>query len=215
MERTCCHVLNNFFLLIWYRFRRPVFDRLAMGIKGMHKFKKKFWKRKLFQSITCPEGFYLILLFNLCPHSVTEVLYFVHTPGGVAYIDAFCWLHQIGCKMGRTLYQSPEIGRRMVVEDFLALVELVRSSGGEHHWCAHPVFDGAPSPAKANEDARRRAARRQHLNEATRLEGMKRGTTTEAHKHYNAWWRPSPLLVHEICVVLSSRCVPFTVSLSP
>ena len=136
----------------------------------------------------------------------------MYTPGGVAYIDSFCWLHQIGCKLGRTLYQSPQIGRRMILNEFLKLVDIVCSSGGTYHWCAHPVFDGAPSPAKANEDARRRAERREHLNEATRLETQKRGTTREAHKHYNAWWRPSPLLVHEICIALSSRCIPFTVA---
>ena len=100
----------------------------------------------------------------------------------------------------------------MILNEFLKLVDIVCSAGGTYHWCAHPVFDGAPSPAKANEDARRRAERREHLNEATRLEAQKRGTTKEALKHYNAWWRPSPLLVHEICKKLSSRCIPFTVA---
>ena len=118
--------------------------------------------------------------------------------GGVAYIDAFCWLHKVGWNLGRTLYQSPEVGRRMVIEGFMKLVEIVRSSGGAHRWSAHPVFDGAPSPAKANEDARRHAQRRQHLAEATKLEGQKRGFTKQGRKHYNAWWRPSAELVHEL-----------------
>ena len=132
--------------------------------------------------------------------------------GGVAYIDAFCWLHKVGWNLGRTLYQSPEVGRRMVIESFLKLVEIVRSSGGTHRWCPHPVFDGAPSPAKSNEDARRHAQRRQHLAKATKLEGQKRGLSKEARKHYNAWWRPSPELVHELCIALAARCVPFTVA---
>ena len=158
-----------------------------MTIKGLHKYKKKSWKKSLFQQLVCP-------------------------PGGTAVVDAFCWLHDCGCYLGRLLYQSPAEGRARVTQSFLELVEIVRSSGGRHKWVCHLVFDGAPSPAKANEDALRQNRRKESLDKALALERAHKGTSKVARSFYNAWWRPSYELVHHICVELTNRCIPFTVA---
>ena len=129
-------------------------------------------------------------------------------PGGVAFIDSFCWLHDVGRGLGRTLYRTPQVGRQMVMNSFIALVDLVRTC----QWIAHPVFDGGPSPAKVTEDSIRRNRRQTSLQQALDLEDMGLGTTETAHKLYNDWWRPSPELVHQICIALSARCIPFTVA---
>ena len=92
---------------------------------------------------------------------------------------------------------------------FLQLVDLVRTSGGVHKWKAHPVFDGAPSPGKANEDCARRKKRQTSLDEALRLDKLGR---RDALKFFNEWWRPSTILVHEICLSLRDLGISFTVA---
>ena len=114
--------------------------------------------------------------------------------------------------MGRTLYRTPTVGRRLVTDSFITLVEHVRSSGGVHTWIAHPVFDGGPAPSKVNEDLARSTRRAKSLREARDLDDLGRGTGKKANALYDDWWRPSHLLVHEICVALSARCIPFTVA---
>ena len=98
------------------------------------------------------------------------------------------------------------------MDNFVTLVEYVRSSGGVNNWIAHPVFDGAPAPSKANEDLLRATKRQNSLAEALDLERLGQGTSAKGKKLYDSWWRPSYLLVHEICIALSARCVPFTVA---
>ena len=127
-------------------------------------------------------------------------------------IDSFCWLHDAGCGLGRTLYQSPEVGRKLVISKFIERLTILRTSGGEYKWIPHAVFDGAPSPGKATEDAVRRNDREASLNAALKLEGVRRGMTQKAQKLYNKWWRPSFELVHQLCVVLSELCIAFTVA---
>ena len=54
-----------------------------MGINGLHKFKKKFWRPKLFQHIVCPEGILDISL--VCGPVYNGVLLVVHVRWGGIY----------------------------------------------------------------------------------------------------------------------------------
>ena len=153
----------------------------------MHHHKKKFWSKKMFQDIVCPRG-------------------------GTAVIDSFCWLHDCGRGVGRMMYQAPDLGKALIIKRFFVLLQIVQASGGRHKWIPHCVFDSSPSPAKAAEDSARRAKRAECLKKALVLERLKKGTTTEAHKLYNNWWRPSHELVHEICSMLSEQCIRYTVA---
>ena len=120
--------------------------------------------------------------------------------GGMAVIDSFCWLHDIGRGLGRMLHRTPTIGRKLVTDRFITLIEFVRSCGGAYSWLVHAVFDGASAPAKANEDSVRQRKRMDSLEQAKALEKQGLGTTAEAKKLYDNWWRPSHQLVHEIFI---------------
>ena len=78
-----------------------------MGITGLHKHKKKFWKKIIFQDLVCPRG-------------------------GIVYIDAFCWLHDCGWGLGRTMYQNPSVGAKMVIERFMMNLQIILTSGGRY-----------------------------------------------------------------------------------